>query len=305
MKKYLFQALLIAGLTSIYNYHLAAQSVPNAGFEKWSSHGDYQEPESWMSEDSLLAWMPGNTEFSVSPTDTAFEGDKAVLLESKYYQFLGKTIPGVITNGAFDLNNHGQPQFTGGSPFASRPAAIQFHYRYLPSKDDIFLASVFLFKFNSAKGTRDTIGQGILEEGKKAMTYTAREIHIDYFKPDAPDTILLLFISSSVKAVPGTRLFIDNIVPLATSGIPDERNDILLSEVYPNPASGIVHVKASENCLGGTYTISDITGRKVHCLGTVSSQEFSVDVSALKPGVYSLVLAKNGQFTERRLVVFR
>jgi hypothetical protein len=305
MQKYLGATIIFLIFIAVDYSNLYAQDIPNAGFEKWVTKDGYQEPENWMSADTYLALMPDNTVFTLSSTDTAFLDNKAALLESKSFVFLPKPIPGVLTNGTFQLDLNNSPEFTGGTPFSARPAGIQFHYRYRPVKGDMFAARVYLFRFNPDKGKRDTIGVGAITDGGLTTVYQPMIIPIDYYRPEVPDSILILFVSSAFKPVAGTRLFVDDVTVLETVDVPDGKMDESSVLFYPNPASGRLNIQLDKNWRGARYSIYDESGRTVLPEREIPAEEFWMDVANLKPGIYTLCLVNNGNVLSRQVVIAR
>lgn len=57
--------------------------------------------------------------------------------------------------------------------------------------------------------------------------------------------------------------------------------------VYPNPTTGIVHVKVHETLIGETLSIVDVTG-KCHLSSVMTENEFDLDLSELPRGLYFL-----------------
>jgi len=55
--------------------------------------------------------------------------------------------------------------------------------------------------------------------------------------------------------------------------------------VYPNPATDLITVKASNNILGLTFIIADQTGRQV-MTGKLNDETTSVNISELATGIY-------------------
>lgn len=69
-------------------------------------------------------------------------------------------------------------------------------------------------------------------------------------------------------------------------------------ELYPNPATDRVVLHSAHSLIGSQYRILDAVGRLVASGGASTGR---VDVSALKPGLYTLLLTQEGQDGPRQL----
>ena len=69
-------------------------------------------------------------------------------------------------------------------------------------------------------------------------------------------------------------------------------------EVYPNPANDIIYLKADEPLT--KLTIYDISGK--HIL-TQKKPKGSINVSALKPGVYILEIYSTQEKSRKRIII--
>ncbi len=69
--------------------------------------------------------------------------------------------------------------------------------------------------------------------------------------------------------------------------------------IFPNPVQQTVNITSGESLAGGTFRIYDITGRQVVTARAASNQ---INVSALKPGVYTLEFIKNDKKITRQFI---
>ena len=75
-----------------------------------------------------------------------------------------------------------------------------------------------------------------------------------------------------------------------------EQNETSVFEVYPNPASNVITIKASNNFPDLTYTIINQSGKQV-LAGKLTNETTSVDITQLKTGVYLIRVGEHGQYT--------
>ena len=290
MKNLLFALLTIFSI-SIY----AQDTIPNSDFERWTSFGSFNEPDKWQSPNSLLSQIPQNSDFVVSSTMQSQSGTLAVLMETRFFNFIGQNIPGVITNGAFSVNMSNEPVFDGGTSFTVRPDYITGYYKYYPGANDTCGMAMYLFKYNTLSNQRDTIGFCFFAEGDTVDTYKQFIAPIDYLRLDSPDSILIIF-SSSITAFPsaGSKFFLDNLSFGYFSGIESKQTE---SVFYPNPAEERVFF--------------NVEGRKIYSIFTLSGNEIlqgettenSINVSELDTGFYIIRVKTLVGEINRKLII--
>jgi hypothetical protein len=66
--------------------------------------------------------------------------------------------------------------------------------------------------------------------------------------------------------------------------------------IYPNPAYNIITIKSSASISGSTYSITDQTG-KMMLKGKLMDETTSVDITALKNGIYFIKIGENSKHT--------
>lgn len=71
-------------------------------------------------------------------------------------------------------------------------------------------------------------------------------------------------------------------------------------ELFPNPAEGTLNIASSEDLSGAVVTIINSLGIKELSVSDINSQ--SLNISILRPGIYTLVITKNGHRASRRFI---
>jgi hypothetical protein len=66
--------------------------------------------------------------------------------------------------------------------------------------------------------------------------------------------------------------------------------------IYPNPAYNIITIKSAASIAGSTYSITDQAGRMM-LKGKLMDETTSVDITALKNGIYFIKIGENSQHT--------
>jgi hypothetical protein len=95
----------------------------------------------------------------------------------------------------------------------------------------------------------------------------------------------------------------ENITLEVCTGINELQDKNFLS-IYPNPAADYVILSVSEQAMGGTVYVRDITGREFFG-SRISGGDFRLETSGLANGIYLVSLVVNGQEITRKLTVAR
>jgi hypothetical protein len=185
----------------IISFSLNAQTeeqIPNSGFENWT---DAHTATGWNSYELDVIYA---SYYTASQTADAALGQYAA--ELKTQNILTESLPGIILLGDINLETYTP---SGGIPFASRPAAFSFSYKYAPVGDDSGLAIALLTKWNETEQVSDTVGAGIFMITEAQTEYTRVDVPIYYQSDETPDTINIGFISSAEAPQAGTVLIVD------------------------------------------------------------------------------------------------
>lgn len=256
MKQYLTAFIIVA----IALQASAQDTIVNRGLEHWTDHGNYEEPEHWKTANESLSSIPGNTEFTVVKSSNPHTGNYAARLENLHYSTIGQAVPGVMTNGNFELSPTFQPIFTGGQPFSSRPDQITGYYRYLPIGSDTCAVLGVLTRYDSVSMTRDTVAFGAFFGSDTVDTYEKFELDLNYQSSLDPDTLRVV-ITSSIKMNPpsNTILLIDDLAVETSTGTLSLLGDEPV-HVYPTVAITRLFVEGADRAFISIY---DLAGKKV------------------------------------------
>lgn len=280
-------AILI--LLCAFTAQLGFSQVNNAGFETWVQKTGFEDPADWQTPNSLT--FNFGAKVVVKKSTDVSQGNFAALLHTQ--NILSYNIPGVLTNGTigFDVGT-GEVSVTAGFPFAIRFEKLTFDYKYFPGAGDSALAVAILTK--KVAGNRDTIGVSLYTKSDSVKTYSSGELAINYLDPATPDTLLLLFSSSSSEtaAVDGSRLWLDNIEVVYFTGERVPLSRALGLNMYPNPASfqTLVTNPYSDQRAIDVYNLQ---GQKVFEKKLLPGQQ-PMSVDQLEPGVYLFKLETRG-----------
>jgi len=95
---------ILLALSAIVLFHLvnAQNAIPNPGFELWTNHGSYDDPNSWGTINSLTAILGVKTVTKATGVDV-HSGTYAIKLQSKTVPIQG-VAPGIAATGTINQN---------------------------------------------------------------------------------------------------------------------------------------------------------------------------------------------------------
>jgi hypothetical protein len=290
MKKHLlfFIAIIFISFQLQAQSYYNNDSVPDPGFEKWINNPNppyepYEDLEYWGTPNEFTSLAGVIT--VTKDTDTTY-GNFAARLETKY--ILTFKVPGVVTLGEIkvDIITAGA-EITGGIPFTRKPLRLKGYFKYQPHNNDTCVVIVLLTKFIPAKGKRDTLGAGSFFSGDTISEWTEFTAEVQYFNEEIPDSLNIIFSSSYnyYDAVPGSVMWIDNLVFEGNEGIAPDIIPKVKVNVYPNPATDNITFDLEEDPEEGEIIIYNTEGRQVYS-GEVKQQRFTIDITGLTTGNY-------------------
>lgn len=186
---------------------LAAQEIPNAGFENWVNAGSFQNPEFWDTANMSVLF---NAVITTSKTTDSHSGSYAARMETK--NFLTFTIPGLVTLGNFEIDIWNmQTSITGGTPFNLRPDKLNFYYKYNPAPGDKMRIGMWLLR-NDGTSIPDTVATALFESSEPVQNYTLLSMNIEYRSDQTPEILNIIAVSSNPEnPAAGSVLFIDDL----------------------------------------------------------------------------------------------
>jgi len=304
MKKYLLFLFVVSFALSI---NIAKAQVPIVSdsaddFEVWADDplgAGVKDPNTgnagipgWQCLNSLASPIFGTPTSPVSVFQDSTIVHKAkyackivsVVLNSTGYSYVKSFAPhdtvGVVFLGAVTSGN---PPIILGVAFPHRVTSFSFWYQYIPATKsgipDTASCNVVLTHYHHQ------IGQGSVLINAMG-TWAKQVVNITYDSATTPDTLNILFSSSSLyKPLPGSILYIDDAgTPLNPQGINEVQAPSAAVDVYPNPASNKVNIRISgENAYG--VEVFDITGKKINTY-SVKNSAAAINTETYCPGLY-------------------
>jgi hypothetical protein len=260
------------------------QTIPNAGFENWTSG----EPDSWLTS-NILTWI------TVAETLDAHSGTRAVRGTVIEIQ-TGKFAPYLL---AGDAGN--------GFPVNARPGSFHGWYKFAPLGDERITMVLTLSKSNPYSG----VGLCSLVLSDPKSVYSEFAVDFTYVLPDIPDTCFLsiaMTTPTGTAFTTGSTFIIDDLSFGPATGV-DEAGNVhpvkyALAQNYPNPFNPITHIQYEiprESRV--TLALYDMLGRAVTVLvdeqQTPGVYRADFDGTGLASGVYFYRL-KAGAFSDTK-----
>jgi hypothetical protein len=186
----------------------AQNTIPNNGFENWTSMGTYNNPEAWSCLNDMTATMSTYTCLKGTPGSV---GSAYLKLSSKTVTGLG-VVPGIAVCGTIDAVTM-QP--TSGFAFSIRPQSFTGKWQYMASGADQGFIGVALTKWNTTSMMRDTVAYAYQALSGMAMSWANFTIPMTYMNGDDPDSCIIILSASranNVAAVAGSYLYVDELM---------------------------------------------------------------------------------------------
>lgn len=274
MKKHFLLAAL-SGAASFAN----AQSFPNGGFENWTNHTVYEDPQYWTSMNIFS--MFGADQTVLKSTD-AHTGTYAVKLATSVSDIGNDgemdTIPGIAILGDVDLISG---TGSAGHPFVHRPDSLVGWYKLISPDNTPFQLKLISSKWDLGSGSQEMIGNASFE-GQPSSNYIRFSIPIDYLSTEAPDTLQVYLINSANETVVGNEVYLDDLsfVYNSTAGIEEQNVRI---QMYPNPANELLTIHSDQ--VIRRISVNDLQGKQLF-EAVPGSDNYQIQTGHFAPGTY-------------------
>lgn len=244
----------------------AQAQVANSSVETWRNYSagsaTLEAPDNWFGADSLVytfAPLAGATpQKGLFKDNDAHTGSFAAKLVTR--DLTGFVAPGMLVNANPELDfNNLDPNnplaslsYEGGTSVSQRYNSLVAWVKYVPSGSDAGAISIIAIKNGIGAGGKDSVvGGGTLYINASA-NYTEIMVPITY--KDAtivPDKMIISFLSSDLSGENGTTpqdgstMYVDDISLSMATGVKELFTQSALSNVYPNPASSVLNLSAT------------------------------------------------------------
>ena len=283
-----------------FTYQVAAQNVPDPGFESWIPQPGppaYSDPLGWGTLNAL-----SNTQLLTSNSVTCFKDSTNVhsgkyamkIVTASYTASPYLNASNYLPNGTLDyaftgaIEGSTSIKVVGGYPEVNRYASLSFYAMYAPVGNDEGTADVVLWA--NVGGKRDTVAEGQISI-PASSSFSQFTVNLTY-KPTgvSPDSAIVLFSSSGLKGAQlGSTLIVDDIsfsgnVP---TGIVEPTVLTNSIRAFPNPSSDLITLGIANGA--GTFNmieIFDASGRMI-LTDRVQNNQIQIRTSNYSQGLYS------------------
>lgn len=206
---------------------ILAQSIPNAGFETWTTQQQVDVATGWVNPPTVSKSSDShNGQFAAE----IIAGDFTNPQSGQTISLPGRLVTGTASGGM------GQTAIEGFS-FTQRPDSLIGWFKYSYTQQDACVFNVTLTKWNPTTQMREIIGEGQLIENE-ALVYSRFSIPLNYLSNEIPDTCKIEFLSSEVQSgIQGSILLIDDVDFVYNNVGLNESEKIESMFVYPNPVA--------------------------------------------------------------------
>ncbi|MBD80899.1 MAG: hypothetical protein CL840_18425 [Crocinitomicaceae bacterium] len=293
--------ILLSGITFAYAGMAHAQNPILTGlesFETWKPAEAGQLPQYWdgFNRDVVVQGrVIGQVACVEKDSSHPVEGEYSVKLTSKPI-LGGPAVPGILTVGQLMVDfDQRIGDVVGGIPTQIKPDRLVGSYKYSPSGSDTGMVSVWFLE----KGKQ--VGVGNLHLLKTTGGWAKFTVDIAFDAGAKPDSMNIMFSTSleDTLAPAGSVLELDAISFDFNSSV--EQYNQQHFQVFPNPASTILNVKA-EHQGEALIQLIDNSGRICLEMNEAPLNQ-QIDVSGFDPGLYHLrVVYQNQQYTSVLIV---
>lgn len=275
--------------------------IPNNGFENWTTIGSYQNPTDWDNLNAMTTSMGVYTCTKGTPGQT---GSAFLKLVSKNVSGMG-VMPGIATTGTINISNL---SVTGGFPFTSRPQSLTGAWQYMASGSDAGMIAVYLTKWNTSMGMRDTVAMTVQNLSGMVMSWASFTLNLMYMNGSNPDTAQIILSSSGMTPAANSYLYVDNLAFAGNvAGIKDNNSFISNLSVYPNPASDKISIDLYlQKNASVKIQLLDLSGKIVkettepNVSGKINKM---IEVNTLAKGVYLIKISTENGNEIRKITI--
>lgn len=300
-------------LSSVLLTCTAFAQIPNASFETWTTTGSHHDATGWS---DLNAYTSVAGIYTCDSSQTGVRPGCGTSYMKLISKDLGVgVVPGIAVSGILSVTpTIPTPTYTvtGGFVNTTRPQYLQGVYQYMGmgTSGDNPRIGVFLWKWNTANHSRDTVAKLDTSLTGMEMMWKSFSMPLHYIHGDTPDSGIVVLSSSAALPVDGSYLYIDSLafsgsVPNGVVSIPKASSSL---QVYPNPATGgktSIYYHSNSGTEVSVY-LTDMAGRTVRSFNTktVSGEnDIPLDLKGVAQGLYVIKLVDETGTAEKKLLV--
>lgn len=271
-----FSIILLGFITTSF-----AQSIPNAGFESWTSMGAYSNPDGW---DQLNSYTSLAGVYTCEQGSPGTVGSYYLKLTSKTVTGVG-VVPGVAVSGVIDVATQ---QAKSGFAFSSQPQALTGKWQHMIFGSSQGYIDVKLTKWNNANHTRIIVAQGHVDLTGMAMSWANFSIPLAYLETFAPDSCIISLSASGTNPTNNDYLWVDALAFTGNVTAMPSLNNGSKTVVFPNPSNNNLNIDLSDISLKQVQIkVLNLLGNEMLRLENIENNpKVSIDISSLSQGTY-------------------
>jgi hypothetical protein len=300
MKKSIFLIVVCVA----FNASIFAQTIPNAGFENFTTVGSYSDPDGWGTMNSTTALI-SSTAFTATKGTPGSPG-------SSYLKLTSRTIGGTVVNGiaVSGILNPATMMPVSGFAFNQRPATFTGKWQHMIYGSSQGSVNVTLTRWDSGLNQRVTVATANTTLSGMAMAWATFSKSLSYIDGGFPDSCIIVLKASGSNPTNNDYLWVDNLTftgsVAATTGI-EESKSITNLMLYPNPASENVTIEFN-SLMSSTVKMElvDITGKtiKIVNVSAISGDyKYTMNTVDIAKGIYFLKISFDKSIGIKKLVV--
>ena len=273
----------------------SCQGIINPGFESVTDVFGTYMPDNWHS-------LSG---YGMGADSLSYSGTYSLAVWNWYFYAPGIAVNG--TTGSFQ-------SYDAGTPYTSKAHKLTGYYYFeqgaTQSVNDTGFIAVLLKKYNSAAGSTDTVGYGILKVIPGTSSgYLPFEVNITDRMPGTDPDSVVVHIQSSYSGfcdstTDGTclYLYIDDLALESPDGITSLGGNKDQLDIFPNPAEGEVNFSWNEEA--DQLSVYSIEGKLMYSENVETKRSNTINLSFLNNGLYLISLEnENGEITRKKIII--
>jgi hypothetical protein len=298
--------------TSIFAIALSASiamaqsfSIPNAGFENWSTSGPTSgKANNWSGygDMGLILGAPAYTMLTTYFRDQTNKnsGTSSIRITNQNTPLAGDLL-GLAWLGTAGTNSANAGIY--GIPFSQNIQTFSGFFRYVIMTPNSVDTAVVLC-YTTKNGTLD-IQDASMFFPTNSTNFTSKSQNAVTINPGVPDTLWILGLSSywpasdsitSASAGFNSLFWMDDLTLTTITGITAPVLDLVDTRMGPNPANEIIHFSTSALNIGGVVRFYDALGKEVMIYNIEKALDSHINTSNLPNGIYIYKVSdKNGE----------
>ncbi len=290
---FIFATCLLS--TSSFAQCDSEDSVPidNSSFENWVDEGNYEDPagDFWDTANRTVDLAPILLNANVTKDTDAHTGTySAKLVTSNWF---GLITSATVFSGSFEPNQTNPTESVKfGKPFTDTPDNFRVWYKYFPVENDSAEIYTYLTRWDGSNTVN--VAEAYTKVYTQQGEWTELDIPFTYLSTEAPDSITMVFASSSrgdiFQGQVGNTLYIDDPeLYYCITGISQPMMSEVSAKIYPNPVSnGDINIELSEQ-VNGIISIFSNDGRLMNRI-EFDDNQLQVNIDDYALGMYRYVI---------------